>query len=63
MITPAHYEDSMKELLDTLNKAPVGYPVVDIKVKAIQDTVDVLNSYGYTTGAELFTNILMKMFG
>ena len=63
MIMPAHYEDSMQELLATLENQPIGKSAVDIKVKAIKDTVEVLKCYGYDAGADIFVDIMMKMFG
>lgn len=63
MIMPAQYEDSMQELSATLENQPIGKSAVDIKVKAMKDTVEVLKCYGYDAGADIFVDIMMKMFG
>lgn len=63
MIMPAQYEDSMQELLNALEKLPIESSAVDLKVKAINGTRDVLKCYGYDAGADLFVEIMMKMFG
>ena len=64
MMMPAHYEDSMQEL-EAMLKNPNCTPekAVDIKMKAMKDTVSVLKQFGYDSGADIFINIMNKMYG
>ena len=64
MISAAHYEDAMQEYEAILkNLEPGNVRAVNIKAKAIQDTVDVLHQFGYDAGAKIFVDIMAKMYG